>query len=165
MTNIKNRVLLFCKSKGLSIEPFLESIGMTYGSFKGKAKDGSLNSDAIENIYTKYPEINLVWLITGQGEMELKNNMEQPFEKDTYKNDTLNEKVQLLSKLVHAQEVTIKSQNITIDATKVVLNLLYEKSHPEKRDFESDVKKLYIDNLLNEAKNEIRKKDISGDKK
>lgn len=68
-TNIKERVLYFAKNQGISIEPFLENIGMTYGSFKGKAKEGSLNSTAIEEIYTKHPNINLEWLLTGNGEM------------------------------------------------------------------------------------------------
>lgn len=68
-TNIKERVLYFAKYKGVSIEKFLDSIGMTYGSFKGKAKEGALNSTAIEEIYTKYSDINLIWLITGKGEM------------------------------------------------------------------------------------------------
>ncbi|MPT34208.1 MAG: helix-turn-helix transcriptional regulator, partial [Flavobacterium sp.] len=43
---------------------------MTYGSFKGKAKEGSLNSDAIERILTNYPNINIEWLLTGNGDIE-----------------------------------------------------------------------------------------------
>lgn len=69
LTNIKDRVLQFAKYQGVSVEKFLNEINMTYGSFKGKAKDGALNSNAIEKIYTNYPEINLDWLIAGEGEM------------------------------------------------------------------------------------------------
>jgi hypothetical protein len=36
--NIKERVLYVAKYKEISIENFLLKIGMTYGSFKGKAK-------------------------------------------------------------------------------------------------------------------------------
>lgn len=68
-TFIKERVLELAKAKGITIEIFLESIGMTYGSFKGKAKKGTLNSTAIEEIYTNYPDVSLEWLITGKGEM------------------------------------------------------------------------------------------------
>lgn len=68
-TTIKERVLLFAKNQGIAIETFLSSIGMTYGSFKGKAKKGSLNSDAIVEISTKYPTISLTWLLTGDGDM------------------------------------------------------------------------------------------------
>lgn len=68
-TNIKERLLFYAKNQGIGIEKFLESIGMTYGSFKGKAKKGTLNSDALVEIYTKYPDINIDWLLTGKGEM------------------------------------------------------------------------------------------------
>lgn len=68
-TNIKERLLYFAKNQSIGIENFLENIGMTYGSFKGKAKEGSLNSNAIAEIYTKYPSINIDWLLTGTGSM------------------------------------------------------------------------------------------------
>lgn len=68
-TNIKERVLYIAESKGVSKEKLLESIGMTYGSFKGKAKNRSLNSDAIEKILTIYEDINPDWLLTGSGEI------------------------------------------------------------------------------------------------
>ncbi len=68
-TNIKERLLYFAKNQSIGIENLLKNIGMTYGSFKGKAKKGSLNSNAIEEIYTKYPYLSLEWLLTGKGEM------------------------------------------------------------------------------------------------
>ncbi|MFN3908261.1 MAG: hypothetical protein ACK4JX_04440 [Flavobacterium sp.] len=68
-SNIKGRILYLSEYYNLSKEYFFENIGMSYGSFKGSAKERPLNSDAIENILTKYPEINAHWLITGKGEM------------------------------------------------------------------------------------------------
>ncbi|WP_347066071.1 S24 family peptidase [Flavobacterium sp. WV_118_3] len=68
--NIKERVLYFAKKQNISIEFFLKSIDMTYGSFKGKAKEGSLNSDAIEKILINYPDISIEWLLTGNGDMK-----------------------------------------------------------------------------------------------
>lgn len=75
-TNIKERILYFAKNKGIAIEMFLSTIGMTYGSFKGKAKGGTLNSDAIANILTSYPDIDPEWLLTGKGEMLKANPLE-----------------------------------------------------------------------------------------
>lgn len=69
ITNIKERVLEIAKYKGVSYERFCESIGMTYGSFKGIAKERPLNSDAIEIIITNNPDINSNWLLTGKGNM------------------------------------------------------------------------------------------------
>lgn len=72
ISNIKERVLQIAKYKGVGYEKFFEEIGMSYGNFKGKAKNTPLNSDAIDNILTKFPEINSDWLISNIGEM-LKN--------------------------------------------------------------------------------------------
>lgn len=66
---IKERVLQYADFKGIGKERFAKSIGMTYGSFKGSQKKTSLNSDALDNILSNYPDINSEWLITGNGEM------------------------------------------------------------------------------------------------
>ncbi|UGU15178.1 hypothetical protein LS482_16015 [Sinomicrobium kalidii] len=71
-TYIKERVLYLAKYKRIKIESFLQDIGMTYGSFKGKAKKGTLNSDAIAKILTTHRDVSPQWLLMGEGEM-LKN--------------------------------------------------------------------------------------------
>ncbi len=65
LTNIKDRVLFIAKKQPMTVENFFKSIGMTSASFRGKAKDSPLNSNAIVNIITKYPEVDLQWLIMG----------------------------------------------------------------------------------------------------
>lgn len=62
---IKERVLTIAKEKKISFEKFCEGIGMSYSSFKGPQKSSSLNSDAIDKIITKYPDVDVHWLITG----------------------------------------------------------------------------------------------------
>lgn len=66
-SNIKERILHIAEIKGISKEKFFENIGMTYGNFKGKSKLTPINSNAIEDIITNYPEIDLKWLLTGKG--------------------------------------------------------------------------------------------------
>lgn len=73
ITEIKERVLQIAKYHGVSYEKFSNEIGMSYASFKGKAKFTPLNSDAIANIITIYPDVDCYWLLTGNGQM-LKNN-------------------------------------------------------------------------------------------
>jgi len=68
-TNIKERVLQIAEAKGIGKTTFFESIGMSYGSFKGNAKERPLNSNAVENILTIYPDVNPSWLIQGKGTM------------------------------------------------------------------------------------------------
>ncbi len=66
-SNIKERALHIAELKGISKELFFQRIDMTYGSFKGSAKNRPLNSDAIEKILTFYPDINPSWFVLGQG--------------------------------------------------------------------------------------------------
>ena len=72
MTNIKERILYFIENQGEKKELFFEELGMSYANFKGVQKKSALGSDKIDKILSKYPNLNLDWLFTGQGEM-LKN--------------------------------------------------------------------------------------------
>lgn len=69
ITNIKQRVLQIIDYYKISKEKFFSSIDMTSANFRGNAKNSPLNSNAIENIITIYPDINATWLLTGKGEM------------------------------------------------------------------------------------------------
>lgn len=42
---------------------------MTYSNFTGKAKETPLNSTAIANILSIAPDVNIEWLITGNGDI------------------------------------------------------------------------------------------------
>lgn len=68
-TNIKERVLEIPVIKGVSKEKFFSDLGVTYGNFKGKAKEKSLSSDVLAKIVTSFPDINPTWLLTGEGNM------------------------------------------------------------------------------------------------
>ena len=68
-TYIKERILQIAKNKGLSYGKFLSGLGLNYANFKGKQKLTGINSNSIEIIISKYPEVNLHWLITGEGKM------------------------------------------------------------------------------------------------
>lgn len=73
-SNVKERVLKIPDFKGISKEFFFEDLGISYGNFKGKAREKSLSSDTLATIVAKYPEVNPVWLLTGKGEMLLKDD-------------------------------------------------------------------------------------------
>lgn len=71
LSNIKERCLFLANFKGYTLEDFCSKIGMTYGSFKGKAKNTALNSHAMEKIMAMIPDVNITWLLTGRGPMIL----------------------------------------------------------------------------------------------
>lgn len=66
---IKERILQLAKYKGFTLENFCSRIGLTYGNFKGNAKNTPINSDSLANILTLIPDVNPTWLLTGEGEM------------------------------------------------------------------------------------------------
>lgn len=68
-TYIKERVTQIADYKGVNKEKFFKEIGMTSANFRGEAKKTPLNSNAVENILSIYPDINPTWLLTGEGEM------------------------------------------------------------------------------------------------
>lgn len=75
--NIKERVLQIAINKHITRERFFQSIGATYGNFKGENKKTPLNSDILANILSIYPDINSEWLLVGHGEM-FKSNPAAP---------------------------------------------------------------------------------------
>lgn len=70
MSNIVSRIKEFIDYKTISVRKFEEKVGFSNGAFASQYKNnGSIGSDKIENILQSYPEINLEWLLTGEGEM------------------------------------------------------------------------------------------------
>lgn len=65
-----DRLIQFIKYAGLSARQFDFSIGASNGyTLRMKKNKASIGSDVIENIIRNYPQLNLIWLITGEGEM------------------------------------------------------------------------------------------------
>jgi hypothetical protein len=69
ISTIKERVVLLAEHKGVIKEDFFKKVGVTSANFRGKAKNTPLNSSAIENIFSIFPDISLEWLLTGAGKM------------------------------------------------------------------------------------------------
>lgn len=66
----------FIKYSGLSARQFDLSIGASNGYTLRMSKNrASIGSDVIENILRTYPDLNVVWLLTGEGPM-LKSQQE-----------------------------------------------------------------------------------------
>ncbi|PCJ97231.1 MAG: hypothetical protein COA50_06225 [Flavobacteriaceae bacterium] len=65
-----DRLIQFIEYKELSARQFDLSIGASNGyTLRMKKNNASVGSDVIENIIRKYPQLNLIWLITGEGKM------------------------------------------------------------------------------------------------
>ncbi|WP_233898321.1 hypothetical protein [Tenacibaculum piscium] len=92
-TNIKERILQLANFKGISYQKFFDELELNYSNFKGKQKLSGINSNSIERIISKYPELNLRWLITNEGEMIVSSEKEEKTQKlDTMKKEMKNYK-------------------------------------------------------------------------
>lgn len=97
MSKTINRIMLVIKHLGISARQFDISIGTANGYILRMQKNNaSVGSDVIERIIQLYPQINLVWLITGEGNMLLENTKTKTsqtnLEIEQYINDKLSEK-------------------------------------------------------------------------
>lgn len=67
---VLNRIKQFIDYKGIAVSAFEKSIGMSNASLgKSLKTGGTIGADKLGNILKTYPEINLYWLVTGEGEM------------------------------------------------------------------------------------------------
>ncbi|QMU65335.1 MAG: hypothetical protein GKR88_14235 [Flavobacteriaceae bacterium] len=107
-SNIKERVVEIAEKQSITKEEFFRSIGMTSANFRGKAKNSPLNSNAIVNIVTKYPDTNLHWLLFGDS-----NLAEEPAKQYELQNKTSDDKDKLIEVLLE-QITELKSDKETL---------------------------------------------------
>ncbi len=70
MSKTVHRIMQLISSLNMSARQFDISIGTANGYIlRMRKNNASVGSDVIERIVKEYPQVNLVWLITGKGEM------------------------------------------------------------------------------------------------
>lgn len=68
--NIANRIKRFITASSLNLSTFDKSIGVANGYIGKQIKSkGSVGSHIIEKIISTYPNLNVYWLMTGEGDM------------------------------------------------------------------------------------------------
>lgn len=64
------RLKIYIDSKGISVSSFEQKISASDGMIRRAVRNGTdIQSRWIENISDNYPDLNLIWLITGKGSM------------------------------------------------------------------------------------------------
>lgn len=76
-TPVKERLIQLCEAMDITTNQFSLKIGKSR-EFVRKIT-GEIGSDALRNILRSFPEVNIVWIITGEGEIflspdEIKSN-------------------------------------------------------------------------------------------
>ena len=63
---IKQRILYFASTLGISKREFYNNIGVSRGTLESKT---GITEDVITKFFATYPRVNIEWLITGRGSM------------------------------------------------------------------------------------------------
>ncbi len=105
-----DRLMQFIKYAGLSARQFDLSIGAGNGyTLRMQKNNASIGSDVIENILKAYPRLNVVWLITGEGEMLKENEEELILDFDELPKEKQNEIERIIeSKIKERQQDELK---------------------------------------------------------
>ena len=115
---LKERLLLFIEYKGLNKGSFERMANLSNG-FVDKAGDNTRTS-TIDRISNCFPELNTVWLRTGEGEMLLskessQNDFVQASSNDVSISREAWEMIKLQIETINNQQQAILSQQQTID--------------------------------------------------
>lgn len=139
LENTKHRILQYIESKGIAKSIFYEKTGIKRGLLDKDKMDSTVSDVFIAKILATYPDINPLWLITGEGEMLNQNerfnvvqeaSVEYGKRKETYN---------------HTEETLLYKLYREKDAQ---VNELSEKVGEQKKEIEMLKKK--IENLNNE---------------
>lgn len=126
-TTLKDRCLYLAEKKGFTREGFCQEIGMSYASFKGKAKNTTINSAAIEKILTIIPDVNLNWLMTGEGAMLRSQEAHAPTQSiPTPEHTSSDDK---LLTLIEKQAAKIEAQALEIGRLRERISLISNNMH------------------------------------
>ncbi|MFL9845863.1 S24 family peptidase [Flavobacterium rhizosphaerae] len=86
---VSERIGLYIEKKHISYYAFENSIGASRGSISKAVKDcKSIGSNVLEKIISVYPDLNPVWLLTGEGDMLLDRDNEDGVNRYYLKTDS-----------------------------------------------------------------------------
>lgn len=124
-TSVKERVKAFIKYKRTTEREFAQSIGVSSGYVSAINK--SIQPDKIDKIMKQYPELNLSWLMTGEGDMILENG--ESNKHISLLNNEEDEMGQSFKSLMKIQMETIRLQNeMIISLNETIKHLSLELS-------------------------------------
>lgn len=101
--SVKERVKIFCNSINIKVKDFENSIGASNGYVNSISK--GIGEDKLCLIIEKYPNLNIAWLLTGIGAMNIVQIEEA---------DCMDHEVQLLTQRLEMQDKTIEDKENTI---------------------------------------------------
>ena len=123
------RISLYLQFKNISPHSFEKKIGLSNGYFSKQLRNlGSVGSDILIKIDEHYSDLNILWVLNGQGQMISTNddllNTGQSMQVDEYLNkfEVENKKIKNLEQDVEKLQVLIKDKDKIISLYEVIAN-------------------------------------------
>ena len=123
------RISLYLQFKNIQPHSFEKKIGLSNGYFSKQLRNlGSVGSDILIKIDEHYSDLNILWVLNGQGQMISTNddlsNTGQSMQVDEYLNkyEVENKKIKNLEQDVEKLQVVIKDKDKIISLYEVIAN-------------------------------------------
>ena len=113
---IQTRVEQYIKYKGLTNSRFEKQVGLSNGFVRNM--DKGMSTDKVMRISEEFPELNILWLITGKGSMLATGT---PVESNEDNQPFVHRMVETLRKQLESQQTTIQSLT---EQNKVLLQVI-----------------------------------------
>src|SRR5690606_25647507 len=121
MDSVLKRIKEIADQEGVSITALEAAIGASKGVFSRALANGTdIQSKWLIKLIENYPHYSSEWLLTGNGEIQ-KSAMARDNSENYQSNtppDLTSELIQTLRQVISTQEITIRSQEATIDTLK-----------------------------------------------
>lgn len=104
---IKERIYLLIKELDMSARAFCKSIGQSEGWAKNIGK--GIGTDVVNNILLTYPQVNMTWLVTGEGEMFI--DPEQSIASDNHSTYYINNNYKEMYEEVRIDNKDLRDEN------------------------------------------------------
>jgi len=120
------RIAMYLQFRAITPHSFERKIHLSNGYFSKQIKNlGSVGSDILVKIYNSYPELNMLWVLTGEGQMILDDREAQPDSKlgefsNRYESE--NRKLKSLASDVDHLNVVLKDKEKIIGLYEFMLN-------------------------------------------
>lgn len=130
---IKDRIIHLLEVKRAKTEETFKALGTTSANFRGRAKETPVNSDIVERLFEMFPDVNLEWLITGEGQM-----FKQPTPKDMVSLERYTDMVRENERLRILKSEKTMNDNKKNDVAFNKMALLSEAIHGVQDEYEED---------------------------
>ena len=119
------RIAMYLQFRSISPHAFEKKIELSNGYFAKQLRNkGSVGSDILIRIHELYSELNILWVLTGEGQMIMDNTLKENSQVDefTYKYQVENIKLKSLEEDIEKMNIVVKDKEKIITLYEFMLN-------------------------------------------